>query len=530
MSVVNKQVLKYSEVKGKILHAIDLISDPVRQTISPKGRNVLFINESGDMRSTNDGATIAKAITVADPVEDMIISVIKGSSLKTNSEAGDGTSTTILLSRILLQEGFKLIDQGMNQMEIKNSFEAFGQKMISNLNKQKLAANSDKQLRQVATVSANNDSKIADDILKVVKVAGQDGMVFLEPNAKNETEIISDSGFYIQQGMFSPELRNDQGRFSATYANVPVLVTDRRIYHHEEAESILKCVLMAGYKSVVIVARDFIGLSVNTFMANHSQNVCKVLLVKDPNATEKDNESLQDLATYLDVKLSNEKSGSLVDKLTIKDFAIADKVYADMGKTIIGAKKRTNINLSALITAIRSELDKDKNNKRMKERLAALTNGMVTLKIGGATQIQMVERIYRYEDALSATRAAMKDGYLVGGGVAMKAAFKAEEHPVELRHVFKKVCEANIRQIAENCNEHPDSIVKQIESGKKNFGYNAVSGQVEDLLKAGIIDAYKVTEMAITNSISIAGEILSSNYLIVMDLDEKGEDIKNKKD
>jgi chaperonin GroEL len=259
-------------------------------------------------------------------------------------------------------------------------------------------------------------------------------------------------------------------------------------------------------------------------MANHSQGTCKVLLVKDPNASEKDNTSLQDLATYLGTKLTTEKNGSLVDKLTIKDFVIVDKVFADMGKTIIsqGKKSKTNIELSALIEAIRKELEKDKDDKRLKERLAALTNGMVTLKIGGATNVEMIERIYRYEDALNATRAAMKDGVLVGGGVALLNAFKPKEHHPELATLYRRFCEGNIRQIAENCGQHPDTVVAQIKASKnKHFGFNAVNEQVEDLWEAGVVDPFNVTVMAVKNAVSIAGQIISSNYLIVPDLESE---------
>lgn len=515
---MNKAVYKYSDIKDKIIHAIDTIADPIKQTLSPRGANVIFEDDNGNQYVTNDGVTIAKNISVEDPVEDSFIQIIKHSALKTNAEAGDGTSTSILLSQNLIKSGLKLVEEGYNPIELKKEFEAFGKKLIENVEANTVKIKDDKELKYVATISANNDTDIASDVVKVVKITGEDGLVFIEPNSKDETEIIEDIGFVIHSGMLSPELRNHPSKFIATHKDVPVLVTDKRIYYPEEAETILATAISAGHKAVVIVARDFIGQSINTFIANHARGKIQVLLVKDTNATDKDAETLHDLAVYLGTNVISEKVGSLVNKLSIEDFGIAESVMSDAVKTLIVPKQKTSKELRERVSAIKDSLDASKNKpeeKELKRRLSSLTNGMVTIKVGGATPMETMERIYRYEDAVNATREAMKDGYVVGGGTTLLRAYNQKDYKPELAHVFKKFCEASIRQISINCGKHQESVIENILSNKnKNFGYNALTDTFEDLLKAGVIEPAKVTKMTIQNSISVTNVIISSNYLI----------------
>lgn len=525
---MNKQVLPYSKIKDKIIAAVDLLADPIKGTISPKGRNVIFQTDRGDYIATNDGVTIAKNISVKDPILNAIISILKFSSLKTNTEVGDGTSTSILLSQVLIKEGFKLIDGGWNQMDVKREFERIGDEIIEKLSGKALKADSEAELYNIAKISSNSDDEIARNVVKVAKCIGEHGMVFLEENNKPKTEIEERMGFQIGSGLFVQELRNNPKGFSASYKDVPVLITDKRLYYAEEAETILRTVLMSGHKSVVIVARDFIGQSINTFVANHTQGNCNVLLVKDDRVTEKNSETLEDLAVYLGGKVVSERKGSIVDNLTIDDFVLVDKVYADGIRTIITSQKKKNKALTDRVGALKEELDKDKDNEELKKRIASMTSGTVTIKVGGNTKIDLIERIYRYEDAVSATRAAAKDGYLIGGGVTLMGVFndlKIED--MQLASVFKKFCEASTRQVIENHGGvHIESTLEDIKSKNKTawtFGFNAVSGKVEDLKKCGVVDPYKVTEMAVRNSISVASQIIGSDYLIVDDPEDNNE-------
>lgn len=512
----SKEVYRYDDIKDKIIKAVNLIADPVKQTLSPKGGNVIFQDNNGTPIVTNDGVTIAKNISSDDEVINTIVDIIKHASLRTNTEAGDGTTTTIVLTQALVHEGFKLLDNGMNPIELKKALEKVADKLVERIQQKKVKIKDDKDMFKIATISANNDEAIASNVVDVVKFSGEDGMVFIEPNNKQETEIIKEPGFRIESGMFSPELRTHPAQFSSTYKNVPVLITDTRIYYREQAETILKTAIKSGHKAVVVVARDFIGDAPATFIANHAANTIKVLLVKDTQATENNSESLDDLAMYLGGKVMKEKTGSIVDKLTEKDFVIANQVFADSQKTIFTPKISKNSNVDKLVETLRKELEKDKENKVIKKRIASLTSGTTTVKVGGSTEMEINEKIYRYEDAINATRAAVRDGYLIGGGVTLLRSYADEDHPEEMRGLVRKFTESSLRQIAENCGKHKDFVVEMVKANKSNsFGYNALKDTYEDLLKAGVVDPYKVTEMAIRNSISVANVILSSKFLIV---------------
>lgn len=520
---VNKIVYPYSEIKGKILEAVDMISDPVRQTLSPRGGNVLFEDSNGEPKYTNDGATIARNINVKDPVYNYVINIIKQSSLKTNLEAGDGTTTSIVLTRILVKEGFKMLEEGVNLIELKKKLEDMADTLVKRVKDKVIKIKNDSDLENIATISANNDKDIAKDVVDIVKFAGEDGMIFIEPNNKIETEILTEPGFRIDSGMFAAELKTSPHRYVATYKNVPVLITDKRIYYTEEAESILNTVLKAGHKSVVVVARDFIGESPKIFIGNHTKGVIKVLLVKDDTATEKDTPVLDDLAVYLNGKVIKEKSGSLVNKLKIEDFCFASNVYSDGEKTIITPKIVNEKDVNNLVKELKAEL-KDKlsrDDPKLKKRIASLTSGTTTVKVGGATNIEITEKIYRYEDAINASRAAVKDGYLIGGGVTLLKAYNKDDYDETIRPLAKKFTEASIRQIAENCGKHADFIIEQIVYNKnKNYGYNALTDSYGDLLEEGVIDPFKVTEMAIRNAVSVSNALLSSNYIIVNDRED----------
>lgn len=513
----NKQVHEYKDIRAEILQAVEMVCEPVRQTMSPKGLNVIFEGQDGNFYSTNDGATIIRQLNFKNPIHNAIAEIIKSASLRTNTEVGDGTSTTVHLAGLLVKEAFKLIDGGMNAMDVKREFEAFAKRITDNLQKKAIKVKDDKDLERIATISANNDASIAKDIVRTVKVAGLDGMVFIEPHSKTETEIIEDSGFIIESGMFSPEFRTAKDRFLSAMMNPVVFITDKRLYYAEEAETILTTALMAGHKNIVVIARDFIGQAPNVFLANHGKD-CNILLVKDNMATDKDASTLEDLAAYLGGSVVSEKHGSLVNNITIEHFCQAAKIYSDNRKTVVSSAKPNNKLLKARVNGIREELKKDKDDKGLKKRLASLTNGMVTIKVGAHSAMEMNEKIYRYEDAVNAVRAAMRDGYLVGGGLALFEAFDESEHPAEFRAVYRKFCEGNIRQIAKNCGRHQEGV---LEKTRGNVGYNAATDKVEDLLKAGVIDPMKVTENAVNNAVSIVGQIISSNFIIVNEVEEK---------
>ncbi len=519
---MDKQIFKYKDIRDKILLGLETISAPVSSTLSPKGSNVLFENQYGDFIMTNDGITIAKEISVKDRLVNSVVEIVKGASLKTNSEAGDGTTTTVILTNVLSREALKLIEEGHSWIDVRNELNNLGSSLMKRIDSMKIDIKTDSDLRNVAMISANNDNDIAGNVLEVIKTAGEDGLVFIEPHSKSKTELIKDLGFMIKNGILFQELLFDS-RPIVKLDGVNVLITDKRIYYPEEAEAILRVAIESGWESVAIVARDFIGESVPVFVANHKKNI-KVVLIKDPKATETSNESLEDLALYLGGKVITERTGNLVNNISSKDFIYVNSVYQDPQKTLITPKISNSKQLRERVNYIKEELSKDKENKNLKERLSSLTTGVVTVKVGGATGLELREKMFRYEDAINATRAAKRFGYLVGGGLSLLNAYNEKDYP-KISQLAKKYTEAVTRQIAHNCGKHEDTVVETIHSGKKNYGYNALTDKYEDLLSAGVVDAYLVIKMAIENSISATNSLISINYYII---NEQQEDEKSK--
>ena len=485
------------------------------QTLSPLGGNTLYEDANGGIFVTNDGVTIAKQVSSDDPIEDAVIRVIKYGALNTNRVAGDGTTTTILLTSVLIREGMKLLDDGMNVMQLKKSLENFGRRTVSALSP--ISVTTDEDILNIAMISAGGDEQIASNVLEVVKTAGDSGMVFINAATSDDTELIQDTGYVINSGMLVPELAND-GSMKAGYEDVHVLVTDKRLYYEEECKAILSSAIKAGIKNLVIVARDFIGKAPNFLIANHTQGYINLLLVKHPDAKENDSTPLSDLATYLGGNLVTEKQGKLVNGLTTDDFIVAKKVYATADKTVLSTHNSVSPKLVTLVEELQIEKDKDKENEKVSRRLAVLTTGTVTVKVAGKTPIETQEKIFRYEDAINATRAAMKYGYLAGGGLALLQATNKEKDAI-----FKKFGQASVRQIAENCGKSGDYLLSV---SKGSYGYNAKTDKEEDLIKAGVIDPYQVTKMAIENSISIAIALLTSRFIIVTEKENESNSNK----
>lgn len=525
---MNKKIYKTSEIKDNIIRAVDIINDPVRQTLSPRGGNVMYEDESLNQHYTNDGYTIVNAIQVKDPIENAIIEIIKGGSRKTNIEAGDGTSSTEVVSAVLIKEGLKMVENGFNQMDVRDNLNKFSADMKAELTKMAIKVKDDKDLKFIAKISANNDDKIAEDVVRIVKIVGEDGQIIIDRGFSDDTEIIEDTGFVIKSGVFAQELANKQ--FQTGMVDVPVIITDKRIYYKSEAETILKTVQDAGYNEVVVIAQDFIGEALPFFVANHINNKVRVILI-----IEKKLEILEDLATYLGTEVVSDKKGSLVDNITIENFAMSKRVFSDPSKSIISRDKdENNKEIDKRVKTLRAEMKKignknDPNYLNLQRRISSLTVGMVTLKVGGVTTLDVMERIHRYEDAINATRAAIREGYLPGSGVAVLEAYRKIKVNPNYENIFSKVSEVNIRQIAENCGKHPGTIVELVKNSKfKNYGYNAVTDKVEDLVKAGVIEPLLVTTQVIANAVSIANIIITSRYLIVNDLEDYQDKLKNR--
>lgn len=522
---MDKQIYKASDIKDKILAGIDFIVNPVASTLGPKGNNVMFQTESLDHVLTNDGVTIARNIASKDPIMHTIIETIKAAALRTNSEGGDGTTSTTTLAGVLTKDAMKLIEDGYSWIQVRDTLNAIKDRLLKKIDKACIKVDGKKGLREIATISANNDSEIAENVMRAIDVAKEDGMIFLEGNNKPETELAEDLGFMVKSGVMFQELLTEPGKLSVVFRNAPVLLTDKKLYYAEEAETILRTAVKAGHKSIVVVARDFMGDAINTFIANHSKGVIQVMLVKAEGIDEKNNERLLDLAIYLGGKIVTEKTGSLVNKITPEDFVTVNQVFSDPSKTLFTPKTTGNKQLKERIKLIKEELEKRKDDTELKGRLASLTTGVVTIKVGGHTPVETREKVYRYEDAVHATRSAMKHGYLVGGGMSLLNAFDPADCPnKDFLPLYRRYCEAIVRQIAANAGKHEDTVVENCRTGGSTYGYNAREDRYEDLLKAGVVDPFMVVKLAIEGSVSTANTIVSIKYYMVNDVTEDGKE------
>lgn len=515
---MEKLIKNREESRAKILNAVRLITEPVVQTLSPLGANVLYQDSNGGYNLTNDGVTIARQISSSDPIEDAIIEVIKHGALKTNKIAGDGTTTTTLFTSILINEGMKMLDDGWNPMILKQHIQDIGNTIVESLVPIKIK--NDSELLSIAKISANNDDVIAKNVLDIVKTAGENGMVIIQDSNKEETVVEKNSGFIVSGGIFSPEYAGTNG-YTNTLDDCHVLICDKRLYYEDEANAIVRVAIENGIKNLVIVARDYIGKAPMAFSANQLQNESiNIVLLKDTNATETNTISLTDLGVYLKGKVVTEALGKLTNNLTVEYFSKAKSLFANPTMAVIQTAHPDDKELISRIKDLQVRKEEDQDDKEVNRRLSALTNGMVTVKVGGNTPIETQEKIFRYEDAVNATRAAMKDGYLVGGGMGILAAYKPELFSKDSSNLAKKLCESSIRQIAKNCGKHEDHVLSQVKP-YIGFGYNAKKDKYEDLLKAGIIDPYKVTEMAVKNAVSIASSILSAQWIVVYEKEDK---------
>ena len=524
------EIHSYQSIKTKILDAVEKFSQPIISTLTPKGCNTICQTSDGlGYFVTNDGVTIAKQISFEDPIEDMVAQFLKHSSLKTNYEVGDGTTTSILLAREFIREGFKLIDGGWNPMILTKQIEEFNKLLLEEINNSVHKIENDEDLTHIASVASSNNQEITENTVKAIKAAGIDGHIIVEDSPKTETEVEIEKGFLIDVGMFTPHFTNTKGKMKAQYEDVKVLITDKRIYYPEEALSILRVLFEKGIKDIVIVAKDFIGTVPNTFITNHVQGNMRILLVKPKDDAE---ETLEDLACYLGTKVISESKGDLLTKITLEDFGQAKKVVSDLKKTVILNQTQQG---DERISFLKEEIEKTKGDTqkdKLKKRLARMTSGTVMLYVGGRTAPEVKEKMMRYDDAISATRASLKDGYVVGGGLTLaKSFFNLINHidqnaqMLDISKLFERVCFASLKQIAINCDIHYPTLLSKVMGeetktmmGMKvvgdNIGYNASTNQYEDLLKAGIIEPISVTRSSLNNALSVAQIILSSKYII----------------
>ena len=520
-----KEIKFNTDVRTKMKSGADQLADAVKVTLGPKGRNVVIDKKFGAPQVTKDGVTVAKEVELEDRFENMGAQMVKEVASKTNEQAGDGTTTATVLAQAIINVGLKNVTAGANPMDLKRGIDKAVATVVESLKGQSKQVGSDySKVEQVGTVSANNDSYIGKLIADAMSKVGQDGVITVEEAKGTDTEVKVVEGMQFDRGYISPYFMTNGDKMEAELNNPAILITDKKISTMKDLLPILEPIAREG-KELLIVAEDVDGEALTTLVVNKLRGTLKIAAVKAPGFGDRRKEMLQDIATLTGAVVVSEERGFTLENTTPDMLGRAEKVTITKENTTIvgGAGDKEAIKdrveqIRKQIEVSTSEYDKEK----LKERLGKLGGGVAVLYVGATTEVEMKEKKDRVEDALNATRAAVEEGYLPGGGVAYIRAGEAlaelkgenEDETTGIRIVAKAI-EEPLRQIAENAGVDGSVIIQKIKEGKADFGYNARTGEYVNMFEAGVIDPTKVARVALENAASVAGMFLTTECGIV---------------
>lgn len=515
-----KTILFSEDARKKLFIGITKLADAVRKTMGPKGRNAVLEKSYGVPTITNDGVTIAKDVDLEDKFENMGAEIIKEVANKTNEAAGDGTTTATVLAYAIIGEGLKYLIAGANAMNLKNGITGAAKEVTKALNKISKPVTTREQKKQIATISAQS-AEVGEVVADVLEKVGENGVVTVEEGQTLGllTDVVE--GMQFDNGYISPYFITDPKNLKAKFANAKILITDKKISSIQEILPLLEKLAQAGQKELVIIAEDVDGEALATLVVNKLRGSFNALAVKAPGFGDRRKEMLKDLAALTGGKVISEEVGLKLEKTEIADLGEAGKVIADKENTTVVDGKGSEQAIATRIAEIKQELtttNSDFDKEKLNERLAKLTGGVGVIKVGAATEIEQKERQHRVEDAVEATKAAVEQGIVAGGGVTflrlsevLAELAKTTKDPDEKTGILiiKKALEAPLRQIAENSGEDGGAILSKVREGENDFGYDAATGKFTNLIEAGIIDPAKVIRLAIENSASAAGAFLT---------------------
>jgi len=527
-----KQVKFGDAARKKIITGINQLADAVRITLGPKGRNVVIDKKYGAPMITNDGVTIAKEVELQDPFENMGAQLIKEVATKTNDIAGDGTTTATVLAAALIKEGYRNIAAGANPMSLKKGMDKAVSLICKQLDEIKLdIGDSKEKIAQVATISAQ-DVEVGNLIADVLEMVGHDGVITVEESQAMGLEKEVVKGMHFDNGYISSYMVTDAGRMEASYEDVKILITDKKVSSIQDLLPLIEKLVQSGKKELVIIAEDVDGEALATFVLNKLRGVFSVLAVKAPAYGDRRKEMLKDIAALIGGKVISEEVGMKLDKATVEDLGEARKVISDKDKTIIVEGKGKKADIDARLAEIKVLMEKttsDFDKEKLVERMAKLAGGVGVIKVGAATETELKEKKHRIEDAVSATKAAVQEGIVPGGGVALLQAavalenVDAEDDELTGVHIVKQCLSAPLYQIAQNAGQDGAVIVNKVMEQKQGFGYDAAKNDYVDMVKAGIIDPKMVTRSALQNAASVAGITLTMEAAITEIPEEKKE-------
>ncbi|MFC1463429.1 MAG: chaperonin GroEL [Candidatus Brachytrichaceae bacterium NZ_4S206] len=527
-----KQLVFNEEARRSLKRGVDTLAAAVATTLGPKGRNVALDKKYGAPTVTHDGVTVAKEIELADPYENMGAQLLKEAATKTNDIAGDGTTTATVLAQIIVHEGLKNVAAGANPMLIKHGIEKGVEAVVEYLKNMAVEVNKKDQIAQVATISAQ-DPEIGNLIAEVMDKVGKDGVITVEESKSLNFETEYVEGMEFDRGYISPYFITNPERMEAEIKDPYILIHDKKISAAADIIPLLERLVQRGKRDLVIIAEDVDGEALATLVLNKLRGMLNVLAVKAPGFGDRRKAMLQDIAILTGGQVITEEMGRKLEGVQIEDLGRADRVVSTKDDTTIIGGKGDEKRIKARIEEIRVEIEKstsDYDKEKLNERLAKLAGGVAVIRVGAATETELKEKKHRVEDALSATRAAVEEGIVPGGGVALLRAVSALDN-VKMPHedeqvgvnILRRALEEPIRRIVANAGMDGSVVVQQVRAmskDKKFFGYDVIAGDYVDMLKAGIIDPAKVTKGALQNAASIASMILTTEALVT-DIPEK---------
>ena len=522
-----KQIKYGDEARKALKDGIDALTDAVKVTLGPKGRPVALDKKFGPPSVINDGVTIAKEIELPDPFENMGAQLVKEASSKTNDKCGDGTTTATVLAQAIVTEGFKNITAGADAMSLKRGIEKAVDAIVTELKKMATPITTKEQVAQVATISAA-DAQIGNLIAEVMEKVGKDGVITVEESKGLQFETDYVEGMQFDRGYISPYFITNAEQMKTEIEDPYILITDKKISAVSELLPILEKILQVS-KNLVIIAEDVDGEALATLVVNKLRGTLNVLAVKAPGFGDRRKAMLEDIAMLTGGKVISEEIGRKLDSAAVADLGRARKVVADKDNTTIVEGKGSDDAIKARIKQIKAQIEEttsDYDKEKLQERLAKLAGGVAVIKVGAATEVELKEKKHRVEDALSATRAAVEEGILPGGGVAILNTtptldkVKVEGDEKTGVEIIKKSIEEPLRWIAINAGKEGSVVVDKVKHSKKGTGYDALNDEYVDMVSKGIIDPLKVTRTALENASSIATMILTTESL-VCDIPEK---------
>ncbi len=512
------------EARDKLLRGVNILADAVTVTLGPRGRNVCLEKSWGAPTVTKDGVSVAKEIELEDRFENMGAQMVKEVASKTSDVAGDGTTTATVLARAIFNEGAKMVSAGHDPMSLKRGIDKAVENVLGELKKLSKPTKSREEIAQVGAISANSDRTIGDIIAEAMDKVGKEGVITVEENKALETNLDVVEGMQFDRGYLSPYFVTDPERMNATLEDCLILIHEKKIGNMKEMLPVLEAIAKAG-RPLVLIAEDIEGEALATLVVNKIRGTLNVVAVKAPGFGDRRKEMLKDVAVLTGGKVISEELGLKLENVTMSDLGRAKRVVVDKDNTTIvdGAGKKGDI--EGRISTIRQQIENttsDYDKEKLQERLAKLVGGVAVIKVGAATEVEMKEKKARVEDALHATRAAVEEGIVPGGGVALvrcQVALESlkgasDEENIGIR-ILARAIEEPTRWIARNAGAEPSIVVDRIRSGKGAFGFNASTCQYEDLIKAGIVDPTKVVRTALQNAASVAGLMLTTEAAIV---------------